>query len=98
MANQFKVTFANGEIKTATTIMADQIRFEEIARRRGWGLIKEVPVKACSFFAFSALQRAKQFEGSWEDFLAAVVEVRAVIEDDSDADQGKAIGSATPAA
>lgn len=57
-----------GEKFTVSTILADQVAFENTARTRQWGSIQESPMRAAAFLSWKAAVRTNKFEGTFEDW------------------------------
>ena len=61
-----------GEKFTVSTILADQVAFENTARARQWGSIQESPMRAGAFLSWKAATRIGKFEGTFEEWCDSV--------------------------
>ncbi len=61
-----------GEKFTVSTILADQVAFENTARVRQWGTLQESPMRAAAFLSWKAATRTGKFEGTFEDWCDSV--------------------------
>lgn len=61
-----------GEKFTVSTILSDQVAFENTARVRQWGTLQESPMRAAAFLSWKAAVRTGKFEGTFEDWCDSV--------------------------
>lgn len=79
-----KANYANAEftgsdgepitVQDVRIIFADRLRFEKTAKARGWDPEKQ-PMTSAGFITWAALNRTGQFPGSYDDFLAVLIDV-----------------------
>lgn len=69
------VELASGALFAVRVILADRIATERTARAGGWDL-QEQQHRALGVLAYHAAKRAGRFDGSLDDFLQQVVDVR----------------------
>lgn len=74
-------------------IFADRLAYEKTAKARGWK-IDQQPMTGSGFLAWAALHRTGQYAGSYDDFLAEVVDVQL---DDEKAGELEVAGPTLPA-
>lgn len=93
-----KTVYANVEFDDGRTvedvrvIFADRLSFERTAKARGWDAEAQ-PQTTAGFLAWAALKRRGDYPGSYDDFLAAVVDVQL---DDERTPERAAEGDADP--
>lgn len=61
-----------GEKFTVSTILSDQVAYENTARTRQWGSIQESPMRAAAFLSWKAAVRTGKFESTFEDWCDSV--------------------------
>lgn len=67
-----EVTMANGTTHTAVLTLSDQLEYEKIARRRGYGAVTDNPITAGAIMAWHALTRTGVYAGDFEQFTDEV--------------------------
>ena len=71
----FTIQFIDGTTKTAQILLADQIKFELNACRKGWGTYEENPVIFGSFVTWAALTRTGQIDMTWDAYNEMVATI-----------------------
>jgi hypothetical protein len=79
--HRFTVVLGDPEADEVTehhviAIGADVQRVETLFADKGWGDMAKRPIASASALAYFALRRAGGFEGSFDDFQNAYIEVR----------------------
>lgn len=69
------VEFTDGREIDIDTTTRDYVNYENTARKHKWGPMGDNPAIWEAFAAWSALKRTGQFDGTWEAFLDAAVNV-----------------------
>ena len=89
-----------GEKYTVSTILADQVAFENTARARQWGSIQESPMRAGAFLSWKAATRIGKFEGTFEEWCDnvydATIDTKDVFGGDNPPTQRDQLGGSLP--
>lgn len=75
-------------VEDVRVLFADRLAYERTAKARRWD-VETLPMTGAGYLAWAALKRTGQYTGSYDDFLAQVVDVQlddAKAEDDTSQD------------
>ncbi|VZH85929.1 hypothetical protein [Corynebacterium rouxii] len=67
-----EVTMTDGTKHTVALTLSDQLEYEKVARRRGYGAVAENPITAGGIMAWHALTRTGVYAGEFEQFAEEV--------------------------
>lgn len=82
-----RVTLPDRDPLEVTTVLADQVAYEATRARRKWPLITDGGVGTWwSFMAWQALTRTGAYHGTYEEFVAAALDVESLDDDPAGGD------------
>jgi len=74
---QVTVTLIDGDVLTVRTVLRDQIRYEDTAKRQKppWGGVADNPGKWEGFVSWAALKRTGQVDSTYEAYCDTVADI-----------------------